>query len=103
MSEPWQPDAAMAKSLNEVLAMRKAGDGWGELAKDLGFHSLGSVKQSVEATEARVDKAVGEKPERIGSAEKTEKLEKFEKPEKLERIERPERVERPERIEKPGR
>jgi len=98
-----QPNPATAKSLNEILAMRKAGEGWGELARDLGFRSLGSVHQIVRETDERVDKvAAGAKPDRIGSAEKTER---FEKPEKVEKFERPERieVERPERIEKPGR
>jgi len=99
-----QSDPATAKSLGEILAMRQAGEGWGKLARDLGYSSLGSVNQSVRATDARVEK-VGGKPEQIGAVEKTEKLDKPERPEKVEKFDKPERihVERPERIERPGR
>jgi hypothetical protein len=77
------------------LAMRQTDKmGWGNVAKALGYKSLGSVKQSVKATEARVERVSQiDKPEK---ANKPEKAEKFEKPERI-------RVEKPERVEKPGR
>ena len=101
-----QSDPATSKSLDEILAMRQSGDGWGKLARELGYPSLGSVNQSVRATDANVEKiAASGKPERIGSVEKTEKPEKLEKPDKPEKFEKPERilVEKPERVERPGR
>jgi len=99
-----QSDAATAKSLNEILAMRQAGEGWGKLARDLGYPSLGSVNQSVKATDAKVEKVAAAKPDKI-SAVDTEKVDKPDKPEKVEKFDKPERVhvERPERVEKPGR
>ncbi|MBI3077101.1 MAG: hypothetical protein HYY85_08995 [Deltaproteobacteria bacterium] len=45
-----QPDPATAKSLNEVLARRQAGMGWGELARELGYRNLGSVIKHAKTT-----------------------------------------------------
>ena len=98
-----QPNAATAKSLNEILAMRqsgKGGSGWGKLARELGYKNLGSVVKSVKATEKDVTKVAmerSEKPDKSGKMDKPERLEKPEKPEK------PERLEKPEKPEKPGR
>ncbi len=89
-----QPNAATAKSLNEILAMRQAGEGWGKIARDLGEKSLGSVIKSVKATEKGVNRVA---MERAQKPDKAEKVEKMEKPEK------PERLEKPEKPEKPGR
>lgn len=83
-----QPDPATAKSMNEILAMRQAGEGWGKLAKDLGYKNLGSVVRSVQATEKSVTRVA------------IERSEKMDKPEKMEKPARPEKPERPE---KPGR
>jgi hypothetical protein len=88
-------DGTSPKSVNEILAMRQTDKmGWGNVAKALGYKNLGSVKQSVKATEAGV--------ERVSQIDKPEKANK---PEKVEKIEKPERVrvEKPERVEKPGR
>lgn len=79
-----QPDSATAKSLSDILAMRQAGEGWGKLARDLGYKSLGSVIKSVKATEQSVTRV---------AMERSEKAEK--KPEKPARPEKPERPERP--------
>lgn len=92
-----QPDPATAKSMNELLAMRQAGEGWGKLAKDLGYKNLGSVVKSVKATEKSITRVAMERADRMPKAEKPEKMEKPEKPEK------PARPEKPERPEKPGR
>ena len=83
------------KSVNDILAMRTAGEGWGKIAKDLGYKNLGSVLKSVKGAEKDVDrvaKADDKHTEKIG---KTEKVEKMDQPGRIERIERPERAERP--------
>ena len=87
-----QPNSA--KSVSEILAMRRPGEGWGKLARDLGYKNLGSVVKSVKATEKDVTKVA---MERSDKPEKTGKVDKPEKPEK------PERLEKPEKPEKPGR
>ena len=94
-------DGTNPKSVNEILSMRQTDKmGWGNIAKELGYKSLGSVNKSVKATEAAVDRvsATGkaEKVSKVDRSEKQEKGEKFDKPERV-------RVERPERPEKPGR
>jgi hypothetical protein len=91
-------DGTSPKSVNEILAMRQTDKmGWGNIAKALGYKSLGSVNQSVKATEAGVEKvSQTNKPEKANKPDKPEKVEKVEKPERI-------RVEKPERVEKPGR
>jgi hypothetical protein len=83
--------------------MRQAGEGWGKVAHALGYPSLGSVKQSVKATEKGVEAvAASGKAEKLSPVDKAEKPDKPEKPGKFEKPERI-RVEKPERPEKPGR
>ena len=89
-----QPNSATAKSVSEILAMRRPGEGWGKLARDLGYKNLGSVVKSVKATEKDVTKVAMERSEK---PDKSGKIDKPEKPEK------PERLEKPEKPEKPGR
>lgn len=95
-----QPNSATAKSESEILAMRQSGEGWGKLARDLGYKNLGSVVKSVKATDKDVTKVAMErsdKPDKSGKMDKPDKLEKPDKPEK------PDRPEKPEKAEKPGR
>ena len=83
------------KSVNDILAMRTAGEGWGKIANDLGYKNLGSVLKSVKGAEKDVDrvaKADDKHAEKIG---KTDKVEKMDKPGRIEHVERPERPERP--------
>src|SRR4030095_576698 len=84
-------DGASPKSVNEILAMRQTDKmGWGNVAKALGYKSLGSVKQSVKATEAGVEKVAGSgKADKVSSVDKPEKASK---PEKVEKFEKPERI-----------
>ena len=89
--------AAPAKSLDQILAMRQAHEGWGKIAKDLGYKNLGSVISSVKATEKSVTRVALERREKV------EKPSKMDRPEKMEKPEKPEKMERPERPEKPGR
>ena len=95
-----QPNSATAKSVSEIFAMRQSGEGWGKLARDLGYKNLGSVVKSVKATDKDVTKVAMErsdKPDKSGKMDKPDKLEKPDKPEK------PDRPEKPEKAEKPGR
>ena len=68
----------------EILNMRYAGQGWGQIAQSMGI-KLGDVK--------RADKA----SERLARAERAARPEKPERPQKPERPERPERPDRPEK------
>ena len=95
-----QPNSATAKSVSEILAMRQAGEGWGKLARDLGYKNLGSVVKSVKATDKDVAKVA---MERSDKPDKSGKMDKPDKPEKPERLEKPEKPEKPEKAEKPGR
>jgi hypothetical protein len=71
----------LRSTLNEVLAMRADGKGWGQIAQAYGF-KLGEVMRS-------------EKAEKHARAERAERHAKQERPEKPERPERPEKPERP--------
>lgn len=88
-----QPDAATAKPLSEIVAMRQAGTGLGKLAKELGYDSLGSVMKSVKAADKGVQQVAAggrlDKPEKVGKVDKPEKPEKPVKPERVERVEKP--------------
>ena len=77
-----QPDAARAKSLNEILAMRQAGSGWGKIAHALGYPSLGAVKRSVKATEAGVERVAASG--RAQNLSRLEKADRTDKPAKAE-------------------
>jgi hypothetical protein len=109
-----------------VLAMRSAGQGWGEIAHALGF-KVGDLMRNEKAHP--VDKNVGtaevpkpqraerseraertergaDRTERAERPERAERAERPERPEKIERVsrvDRPERVERVERVERPER
>ena len=94
-----QPNATTTgKSMNEILAMRKAGEGWGKLAKELGYANLGAVTKSVKATDKGVEKVTVS-----AQTEKADKVSKADKPDKPEKPEKPMKPEKPERPEKPGR
>jgi len=81
-----QPNQAAAKSVNEILAMRKAGAGWGKLAADLGYKNLGSVNKSVKATERAMTKMTADtKPDKPTTTAKAEKTDRPDKPQKAEK------------------
>lgn len=113
-----------------LLEMRADGMGWGQIAKELGFKSLGEVKSGryadaeseteAEATatvasdksakgkdtakaarEKTHGKSVGHKPDRAAKAERV--TGKPEKVERIAKVDRPERIDRPERPSKPER
>lgn len=82
-------------ALNDVLAQRAAGKGWGEIANAMGV-KLGDLRRSEKATAHARDVAQREKLERVHR-------ERVERPEHFEKHERPEKPERPERPERSGR
>ncbi|GAB3097361.1 hypothetical protein [Lysobacter terrae] len=112
-----------------LLQMRADGMGWGQIAKELGFKSLGAVKsgRSADAEEttavttasakghdaAKVaadshGKSAEHKPDHAakadritGKPEKVERIAKVERPAKIDRPDRPERPSKPERIGRP--
>jgi hypothetical protein len=70
--------AQLEASVMEILKLRAAGQGWGQIAQAKGF-KLGEVKR----------------PERVARAERPNRPERPEKPERPERPERPEKPHKP--------
>ena len=98
---PWHQ--VTTRTVDQILAMRESKEGWGKVARDLGYKNLGSVISSVKATDmvvTRVASDRGPRVDKVSSTDKPDKPEKVSKPDKPERIER---VERPEKPERPGR
>jgi len=90
--------SAHPKSLDEILAMRQGHEGWGKIARDLGFKNLGSVISSVKATDkgvTRVARDGAPHVEKVSGTDQPDKVNKADKPERIERVERPEKPERP--------
>lgn len=115
-----------------ILEMRADGMGWGQIAKELGFKSLGEIKSgryadadteegtttvaadaavkgkgSAKVTHEGRGKSVDHKPAHAGKpdrvAGKPEKVERIAKVERPAKIDRPERPERPSKPERIGR
>jgi len=90
--------SAHPKSLAEILAMRQGHEGWGKIARDLGFKNLGSVISKVKATDKGITHVASDRSpqmDKVSATDKPEKPSKVDKPERIERVERPERPERP--------
>jgi len=77
----------MTDALQKLDTLRAEKEGWGKIAKDLGF-KLGPVISAAEHTRQELvrDSQVAERPQ---------KIEKVERPDRPQRPERPERAERP--------
>lgn len=106
-----------------VLQMRADGMGWGQIAKALGFKSLGEVKsghftaadeegtaatqaqRSAKAAQDTRGKSAEHRPDRAGTAAsgKPEKVERVAKVERPAKVDRPDRVERPSKPDRAGR
>lgn len=97
-----------------LLEMRADGMGWGRIAKELGFKSLGEVKGKGHAgtdAAAKSERAVSNKADAktakverpSNKPERVAKVDRPQRPEKVERPTRPERPERPAKPERPGR
>ncbi len=95
--------SAHPKSLDEILAMRQGHEGWGKIARDLGYKSLGSVISKVKATDKGLTPLASDRGPHVDKVSGADKVEKPEKVSKVDKPERIERVERPERPERPGR
>jgi hypothetical protein len=96
-------------ALNNVLAQRASGKGWGEIANAMGF-KLGDVMRSERADKVARDRRDrddhGDRDDRKDRADRDDRrdrAERAERPERAERVERPERPERPEKPERPDR
>lgn len=91
-----------------ILAMRADGMGWGQIAKELGFKSLGEVKSGRAFADAPAKGKSAEHRTDAASAKATKvervaKVERPAKPERIARVDRPERPERPMKPERPAR
>jgi len=82
----------MTDALQKVDTLRSEKEGWGKIAKDLGF-KLGPVVSAAERSRMELirDLQVQERPGKI------EKAERIDRPDRPQRPDRPERVERPHR------
>jgi len=89
--------SAHPKSLDEILAMRQGHEGWGKIARDLGFKNLGSVISKMKATDKGFTHMASDRSPHV------DKVSGVEKPEKVSTVDKPDRIERPERPERPGR
>ncbi len=86
------------KTVDQILAMREGGEGWGKIARDLGYKDLGSVMSRVKAADKGITRVASERGphvDKVSGVDKPEKMSKPDKPERIERVERPERPERP--------
>jgi hypothetical protein len=82
----------MTAALQKLDTLRAEKEGWGKIAKDLGF-KLGPVVSAAEHTriELNRDLQAADRPAKI------EKVERVDRPDRPQRPERPERVDRPHR------
>jgi hypothetical protein len=82
----------MTDALQKLDTLRAEKEGWGKIAKDLGF-KLGPVVSTAEHTriELNRDLQAAERPAKI------EKVERIDRPDRPQRPDRPERVDRPHR------
>jgi hypothetical protein len=100
-----------------LLEMRADGMGWGRIAKELGFKSLGEVKgkghagattdaasaKSARAASGKADAKTAKVERPSNKPDRVAKVDRPARPEKVERPTRPERPERPAKPERPGR
>jgi len=80
-------------TLDEIAGMKQRGQGWGRIAKLMGYKNLGSVRRDMKQSRKDVD----------ALARAEVQTDKADAPKKIDKAEKIERIERPERPEKPGR
>lgn len=88
-----------------VLALRAEGQGWGNIAKTLGF-KLGDIMSATKAhgpVPDSADIAHGEKVDKASHADKADKVAKVDRPDKADRPDKPDHPDKPEKPEKPER
>ncbi|RDI96773.1 hypothetical protein DVT68_20165 [Dyella solisilvae] len=91
--------------LTGVLALRADGQGWGNIAKALGF-KLGDIMSAAKAhgpVPDSADIAHGDKTEKANHADKADKVAKADRPDKPDHPDKPEKPERPDKPEHGGR
>lgn len=91
--------------LTGVLALRAEGQGWGNIAKTLGF-KLGDVMSAAKAhgpVPDNADIAHGDKTDKGNHADKADKVAKTDRPDKADRPDKPDHPDKPEKPEKPER
>lgn len=111
----------MTEALQKVGDLRAQGNGWGAIAKDLGFRlgevvsEMRHVRNELRAEARNTDFDGGSKAskremaherfqiERENKGDRMERAERIERPERMEKAERPEHPERPQRPERPER
>jgi len=107
-NEDGTTTTTVAFSGDGILTMRADGMGWGQIARELGFKSLGEVKSGRafadasargKSAEHRADPAVA----RVDKVDRVAKVARPDRPERIAKIDRPVRPERPERPVKPER
>lgn len=95
-----------ATTVPGVLTLRSEGQGWGLIAKTLGF-KLGDVVSAskTDKNSAAIERrASADKGKSVERQEKTDRLAKADRPQKTERpekVDRPMKVDRPEKVERP--
>jgi len=82
------------QALDQILAKRSGGQGWGQIAQDFGL-KLGRVRAEVERAEKRVA--------RLDRMDKSERMDKGDKVEKMDKVEKVEKVDRVEKLDRSGR
>lgn len=105
----------MTEALQKVGDLRAQGNGWGAIAKDLGFklgpvvsemrHVRNEMRADLKQTEFDGGSKRGMPGDRLNTdrENKGDRIERAERMEKPERPERPDRPERPERPDRPGK
>lgn len=81
------------QAIDRIVAMRRAGQGWGLVARDLGL-KLGDVVSEVKKADTRLSAL---EPVKAAQAEKVERPAKTDKPSKPEKIDKPARPEKADR------
>lgn len=81
----------MTDALQKIDTLRAEKEGWGKIAKDLGF-KLGPVVSAAEHTRQELVRDVHQ--DRLQKVEKVERVERPDRPQRPERPERPERAHR---------
>jgi hypothetical protein len=99
----------MTEALQKVGDLRAQGNGWGAIAKDLGFKlgpvvsEMRHVRNEMRADLKQTEFDGGSKRGMAGDRSHIERGNKGDRAERAERMEKPERPERPERPDRPGK
>jgi hypothetical protein len=90
------PTLSQQAALDQIVAQRQAGKGWGVIAHEHGL-KLGRVVSDVKRAEKATEQVAG-KPGKVD-----QNVAKVDKPDKPEKMDKPDKPEKPAKPEKPGR